>query len=463
MIRSRRAITTAVSAALTTALALAPAAGHAAFPGRPGKLVFSSVVDGDKDIYAAEAEPGSAWQGLTTHPGEDAQAAWSPDGARVAFRARRPGEHYFEIYLVNADGSGERRLTYAPRPANDAVPYSSQPSWSPDGTEIVFRSNRDGEPDVWLMSADGTDPRQVADDPGDERYPGFSPDGTRIAFTSTRDGDTDVYTMRRDGGDVQQLTLNDVYDSAPAWSPDGARIAFERGAAGDDPANEVWTMAAGGGDERRLTTNDALDEGPAWSPDGARIAFTSARSDPDGDIFVMNSDGSDQHVVAASAALEESPDWQSLPQGGTPHTGDPAAPPTTGADDPPAPAPPPQGSPPGAADRAVRRQYLARPARIRLRTLLRRGLPLAVACEPACRVRLRLLAPPRRAAAARRALNAGPTARHLRLRMARHAATRLRAARPRWLLVRAIFTRPGDEPQVREARVRLRRQRQPRR
>ncbi|HEX8084797.1 MAG TPA: hypothetical protein VF529_10950 [Solirubrobacteraceae bacterium] len=457
MIRSRCLITTA---ALATALA--PAAGHGAFPGRPGKLVFSSVVDGDKDIYAADAEPGSAWQGLTTDPGEDAQAAWSPDGTRVAFRARRPGEHYFEIYLVDADGTGERRLTYTPRPANDAVPYSSQPSWSPDATEIVFRSNRDGEPDVWLMSADGTDARQVADDPGDERYPGFSPDGTRIAFTSTRDGDTDVYTMRRDGGDVQQLTHNDVYDSAPAWSPDGSRIAFERGAAGDDPTNEVWTMAAGGSDERRLTDNDALDEGPAWSPDGARIAFTSARSDPDGDVFVMNSDGSDQHVVAASPALEESPDWQSLPQGGTPPTGDPAAPPPTGADDPPAPAPP-QGSPPGAADRAVRRQRLAPPARIRLRTLLRRGLPVAVACEPACRVRLRLLVPPRRAAAARRALNAGPTVKHLRLRVARHAATSLRAARRRWLLVRAIFTRPGDEARVLEARVRLRRQRLPRR
>jgi dipeptidyl aminopeptidase/acylaminoacyl peptidase len=446
-----------IAAAVCVALATVPAAAGAAFPGEPGKLVFSSLADGDKNLYAADAEPGSAWLPLTTDAGEDAQAAWSPDGTRLAFRARRPGEHYFEIYLVNADGTGQRRLTSTPRPENGALPYSSQPSWSPDGTEIVFRSNRDGEPDVWLMSADGMDARRVADDPGDERYPGFSPDGTRIAFTSTRDGDTDVYTMRRDGGDVQQLTHNDVYDSAPAWSPDGARIAFERGAAGDDPTNEVWTMAAAGGDEHRLTHNDALDEGAAWSPDGARIAFTSARSDPDGDIFVMNGDGSDPHVVAASPEVEESPDWQGLPHPGAPPGGaETAAPPAAGADDPSAPGAQ-QAPAPGAAQRPARRQHLAAPRRIRLGTLLRRGLPVRVACEPACGARVRLLVPPRRGAVSQRARHLGPAPLRLRLRVRRRAAARLRAVRARRLLVRVTFTRRGERPQVLQARVRLRR------
>ncbi|HEV2811826.1 MAG TPA: hypothetical protein VGW10_01135, partial [Solirubrobacteraceae bacterium] len=167
--------------------------GQAAFPGHNGKLVFSSLAGGDKNVFAAEPAAGSPWQPLTTDPSEDAQPAWSPDGTTVAFRARRPG-HYFEIYLVGADGSGERRLTTTPAPPTDAQPYSTQPSWSPDGRRIVFRSNRDGDPDVWVMDADGSDARQVANDPGDERYPGFSPDGSRIAFTSTRDGDTEIFT-----------------------------------------------------------------------------------------------------------------------------------------------------------------------------------------------------------------------------------------------------------------------------
>jgi TolB protein len=453
MTRGQSIITLALAVAFA---ALAPAPAPAAFAGEPGKLVFSSLADGDKNVIAADPAPGSAWQRLTTNPGEDAQAAWSPDGTRVAFRARRPGEHYFEIYLVEADGSGERRLTYTPRAANDALPYSSQPSWSPDGSEIVFRSNRDGEPDVWVMRADGTDARQVADDPGDERYPGFSPDGTRIAFTSTRDGDTDVFTMRRDGGDVQKLTHNEVYDSAPAWSPDGARIAFERGAAGDDPSNELWTMAAAGGDERQLTFNDTLDEGAAWSPDGARIAFTSARSDPDGDIFVMNADGSDQHVVAASPALEESPDWQALPADGAPPGGgteSPPPPPGSGGTDP----PPPGGQEAGPTPAPVRplpRQRVTAPERIRLRTLLRRGLALELACEPACRAHVRLVVGPRRRVVAERvARRGGRTPMRLRLRITRRVAPRLR---DRPILLRVTVTRAGAKPQVLQAPVRVR-------
>jgi dipeptidyl aminopeptidase/acylaminoacyl peptidase len=434
-------------AALT---AVAPAAAHAAFPGRPGKLMFSSTVDGNKNIFAADPAPGSPWQPLTTNPGEDAQAAWSPDGTRIAFRARRTGEHYFEIYLANADGTGERRVTFTPRPANDALPYSSQPSWSPDGAQIVFRSNRDGEPDVWVMDADGTDARQVADDPADERYPSFSPDGTRIAFTSTRDGDTDLYTIARDGGAAQKLTHNAVYDSAPAWSPDGARIAFERGAKGDDPTNELWTMAAAGGDERRLTENDVLDEGAAWSPDGTRIAFTSARSDPDGDIFVMNADGSVQQLVAGSPALEESPDWQSLPPGGTPQN-------TDGTKPPPGDPLTPGGDLPLLETTPARRHHLATPLRIRLSTLLKRGLPLRVACDPQCRATARLFAPPRRPAVARRAVRLGPIPLRVRLKVAHRTATRLRRERPKRLLVRVAFLRDGEAPRVLVRRVRIHR------
>jgi hypothetical protein len=162
-------------------------------------------------------------------------------------------------------------------------------------------------------------------------------------------------------------------------------------------------------------------------------------------------------VVAASPEVEESPDWQSLPSAGTPPGGDDgtAAPPPAGADDPPALVPPaPPG--PGVSGRPLRRQHLAAPRRIRMRTLLRRGLPLRVACEPACHVRVRLLAPPRRRTASRRELRVGPVPKRLRLRVTRRAAARLQAARARRLVVRATFTRPGEKPQVREARVRLR-------
>lgn len=312
-----RARARAALPALLAAAGLAAAAGPAT-AAINGKLAFTSKLDGNTNLFS-QPTPSGAWTRLTTNAGEDAQAAWSPDGTRIAFRSIRDGR-YYEVYVMNADGTGQRALTVTPTPPTGARPYSSQPAWSPDGARIVFRSNRDGDADIYTMSADGTDVRQVADMAGDERYPSFSPDGSQILFQSNADGDRDIYVMNADGSGRRQLTVNDViFDSAPMWSPDGREIAFERmdaetsqtsGAIHD--SGEIHVMDAAGGNVRRLTTNAVHDEGPAWSPDGQSLVFTSEREDPAGDIWVMGADGAGARKVAGSAAIEESPDWQPL-------------------------------------------------------------------------------------------------------------------------------------------------------
>jgi Tol biopolymer transport system component len=321
--RMRRAILVATTLAL-----LAPAGAGAAFPGVDGRICYTSDRDGNGNLFSIFPD-GSDFRRLTTDPADDAQCAWSPDGNRIAFRAKRDG--HYEVYVMNADGSNQTRLTTTPQVEDPPPPsdeQSSQPSWSADANRMLFRSNRDGDYDIWAMNADGTSQTQVLNDPGDERYPGFSPDCGRIVFRSDRDGDTEIYVMNADGTAVVQLTSNDIFDSAPAWSPDGTQIAFERSLAGRNPdgspnregngdgypTDEIWVMKADGTNQRQLTDNSAHDEGPAWSPDGTQIVFTSER-DGNSEIYVMNADGTDQRRFTNDPALDESPDWG--PQPGT--------------------------------------------------------------------------------------------------------------------------------------------------
>jgi WD40 repeat protein len=392
-----------VSAIAVVCLVGAPPA-LASFPGADGRVVLSS----GGDLHTVLPD-GSAIQPLTATPGvEEAQAAWSPDGSRVAFRVGSAGtSDVLQIVVMNADGSGRTVLTSGAR-------HSSQPSWSPDGRQIVYRHSVPGDDssgDIWIMKADGSSPRALLAAPGDERYPSLSPDGTRLAFTThpTASDDVEIAVARMDGGGMAAITDNAVFDSSPSWSPDGRRIAFERGPAGDDPGNDVWSMAADGTDQRQLTTTAGLDEGPAWSPSGSRIAFTSTRSGGS-DIWTMAADGSDQRPLAALPGTQESPDWQPLPLAPPADVAAPLPSVVTAPSRPPAP-----GSP---------RLTLGLAARQSLRTLRRNGLVFRIGCSAACRLDARLLRGAVTVGRAKASLRAAGTKR-LTIRLTRRARARL--------------------------------------
>jgi dipeptidyl aminopeptidase/acylaminoacyl peptidase len=279
-----------------------------------------------------------------------------------------------QIAVMNADGSGRTVLTTGDR-------HNTQPAWSPDGRQIVFRHSVPGDEssgDIWIMGADGSAPHPLLALPGDERYPSLSPDGRRLALTThaTAPDDVEIAVAELDGGGVTAITDNAVFDSSPSWSPDGRRIAFERGPAGDDPGNEVWSMAADGTDQRQLTTTAGLDEGPAWSPDGSRIAFTSTRAGSS-DIWTMAADGTDQRPLTALPGTEASPDWQPLPV--TPPANVIVPPGSVGTA--PSQSPAPRAS----------RLSLRLAAGQSLRTLRRRGLVVRIRCSAACTLDARLL------------------------------------------------------------------------
>ena len=225
---------------------------------------------------------------------------------KIAFSSWRDGNA--EIYVMNADGSNQTRLT-------NSTAHEDAPKWSPDGTRIAFSSMRDGNWEIYVMNADGSNQTRLTVNPAADVAVNWSPDGTKITFSSMRDGtfssmyegNWEIYIMNADGSN--QTLLTNKLDNTPAWSSDGARIAF---ASRRDGNCEIYVMNADGSNQTRLTNNPAWDWIPAWSPDGSKIAFTSAEvgmESTNTDIIVMNSDGSNRMKLTQGPTHDAFTTW----------------------------------------------------------------------------------------------------------------------------------------------------------
>jgi Tol biopolymer transport system component len=242
------------------------------------------------EIFVVNAD-GSGQRNLTGNLGGDSPA-WSPDGQTIAFSTTRDNPNIPNLYVMNADGSGQRRVTQDPIPAWEA-------SWSPDGRRLAFASGVQvypSYPDIYLVNVDGSGQQQLTRHPLQDQEPAWSPDGRRIAFMSYRDErplggrrwQALMQVMNAEGSEQRRLTRLSNSDGSFSWSPDGRRIAFVSDRDGND---EVYVIDVERGGLRNLTRNPARDGHPAWSFDGRKIGFVSDRGG-NRDIYVMNADGS---------------------------------------------------------------------------------------------------------------------------------------------------------------------------
>jgi len=242
------------------------------------QIVFVSDRDGNREIYVMNPD-GSDQRRLTHHPSEDDLPAVSPDGHQIAFQSQRDGN--WEVYTMNLEGGNLQRVT--DDPSTDRLP-----NWSPDGQWLIFGSDRDGDFDLYVIRPDGTGLRQLTDDAWHDGHVSWSQNGL-IALNSDRDDYTteEIFTIKADGSDRRQLTHNTVNDWSPNWSPDGRTIIFLSRRAGDP---DIYLMDADGGNPRLLHDSPDYEWGAVFSPDGQWIAFTSDQSG-DYQVYAMQADG----------------------------------------------------------------------------------------------------------------------------------------------------------------------------
>lgn len=310
---NRRLTATASVCALAAALATAHAApAQATYPGDPGRIAFGMADTTGRHIYAVRPD-GRGLSRLTSGPYTDLCPAYSASGRRIVFCSNRSGA--FEIWSMAANGRGLRQLT--------SVAYASFPDLSPDGSRIVFDGQMPGDAndDIFVMNSDGSGLRRLTSDSGNNDYPAWSPDGRQIAFVSDRTGVEQVFVMRADGTRPAQLTFAPVaHDEVPDWRPDGRQIAYAQGDPGPD--EKIWVMNADGSNPHQITFGTADDFGPAWSPDGQHLAFLRDYGGGDRPVMITNARGADVHrLTDPNQPVDQFvPAWQ--PLGGDDAEGD---------------------------------------------------------------------------------------------------------------------------------------------
>jgi Tol biopolymer transport system component len=230
-------------------------------------IAYAASYSGDFNIYAIDIWSMEQQQ-ITDHPANDLYPEWAPNGMNLAFYSDRPTEippFPPDTVVYNVRGLYE---TYA----RDGY----RPSWAPDGNTITahFRDEV-GDYEIYTMNRQGKDRVPITDNMATDVHPRFSPDGSKIVFISDRDYRPEIYVMNADGSDQTRMTNSDSYDIDPVWSPDGDKIAFISNRLG---SFDIFVMNADGSDMQLLTDDSpAIDIAPVWSPDGSKIMYSSNR------------------------------------------------------------------------------------------------------------------------------------------------------------------------------------------
>ena len=293
MIKTRRIWLVAALAALIATFTVAAAWSAGTAGVRSGKLVYSGVdpSDGLSDIYVMNAD-GSAQVNITHDElvRKDLSPSWSADGTKIVFE-RVSGSGGSSILVANPDGSGLTTLVSS-QPIGTSNSHNVDPSFSPDGSQVVFASNVDGNYDLYAVVVDlyGARPGiptlirlTKTEAPVRNFDPSWSPDGKTIVFSrsgaiekSSRSA-ADLYLVKPETREVARLTATSrgLGDRGAVFSPDGTRVAFFSDRAGN---NDIYVRNLSARYVAQITTSPYSDTDPTWGPDSQALTFVSTRS-----------------------------------------------------------------------------------------------------------------------------------------------------------------------------------------
>lgn len=220
-----------------------------------------------------------------------------PFDSRIAFASRRDGR-FKEIWAMSLDGGDLRQVTHERL-------IALSPSWSPDSRSLLFTSYRTGNPSLFEMDLGGGAPRLVSAQRGLNLGGHFSPAGRAIAVALESGGQTDVALLEPSGQLIRWVTRDRALDVSPSWSPDGRSLVFcsDRGG-----GPQIYTVSADGGEARRVTYQGNYNTSPAWSPKGDRIAYAS-RIGRRFQVFVVDVKGGDAKQITNTGGDNEDPSW----------------------------------------------------------------------------------------------------------------------------------------------------------
>lgn len=307
-----RSTPTALLLIVTAAVAVPPACcgarlGAGSAPST-GELLFSARREGLRDLWLRRGE---AVERLGTGAAPANGGKWSPDGSRIAFQSQRDGN--YEIYLLSMDGGDARNLTLHPE-------FDGLPVWSPDGAQLAFFSRRHIDATapgqfpghIYLMGVDdASEPTRLTEQPLETTFgpSDWSPDGETLLLSRLVSGQADIYLLRVADGTETRLTSLPESEAGAVFSPDGRRIAFY---AESGDRSDIVVMSREGHDRRTLTTSPGQHYYPAWSPDGKWITFTTLHPSGDTDIRAVEVATGKEIDLVATAEDERESSWRPI-------------------------------------------------------------------------------------------------------------------------------------------------------
>ena len=270
------------------------------------KLAFSSDRDREKitgtvenrdvkEIYIADYD-GANQRRITINRALNIMPTWSPDGRALAYTSYARG---FPTIFISLIYEGRRLEPFTPGTQNWL------PSWSPDGTKIVFTSNRDANSELYVMNRDGSGVRRLTNNPAIDTTPSWSPTGGQIAFTSDRSGGPAVYVMGADGLNLHRISTDSYCDRA-TWAPAPFNeLAF---VCKTGPGYDIKVYEFATGSIRQITFGEGSNESTSYSPNGRHLAFTSTRAGGKVQIFTVGRDGKGLRQITR-VGNSFTPDW----------------------------------------------------------------------------------------------------------------------------------------------------------